>query len=330
MTAPVAEGLADVLTGGPTADQTESRRPRTRSPSSSADDHAPAAPAADARAHGTHARHRQAAQELRSCQPIRRRSRICVSCWNELHGAGDLRQAAGLRGGHAGPDRRGARRRRATLPEKLLPLNRIGDEEGCHLENGVVRTPKGFKEAYQAFVEGGWTALAADPEYRRPGPARAREHRGRGDDLLGQPVLRHVSGLEPGRLQRRCACMAREELKQRYLPKLVDGSWSGTMCLTEPQCGTDLGLMRTKAEPAARRQLSHHRHQDLHLRRRARSDREHRPSGAGAPARRAGGHARHHPVPRAQDAWPTGQAQRRSPAARSNKRWASRRRPPAS
>ena len=72
------------------------------------------------------------------------------------------------------------------------------------------------------------------------------------------------------------------------------------MCLTEPQCGTDLGLIRTTAEPGRRRQLPDHRHQDLHLGRRARPDREHHPSGAGAPARRARGHPGHQPVPGAE------------------------------
>ena len=78
------------------------------------------------------------------------------------------------------------------------------------------------------------------------------------------------------------------EQKTVYLPKLVSGDWTGTMCLTEPHCGTDLGILRTKAEPNSRRHLRDHRHQDLHLRRRARSRREHRASRARAPAGRAG------------------------------------------
>ena len=134
---------------------------------------------------------------------------------------------------------------------ELQPLNRSGDEEGCRYENGVVTTPKGFKEAYAKFVEGGWTGLAVRSGIRRAGAAEGDQLRGRGDDLLGQPVLRHVSGPQQRRLQRARAARHATEQKATYLPKLVDGTWSGTMCLTEPHCGTDLGLIKTKAEPDA-------------------------------------------------------------------------------
>ena len=99
-----------------------------------------------------------------------------------------------------------------------------------------------------------------------------------------------------------------EELKRRYLPKMIDGTWSGTMCLTEAQCGTDLGMMRTKAVPQADGSYKISGCEDLHLRRRARPDREHHPPGAGAPAGCAEGHQGRQHVPgaeiRAQRGWP--------------------------
>jgi alkylation response protein AidB-like acyl-CoA dehydrogenase len=134
------------------------------------------------------------------------------------------------------------------VTERLLPLNRSGDEEGSRLENGVVRTPAGFKEAYDAFAAGGWVALAGDPAYG-----------GQGLPLLLNLMVEEMIcstnlsfGMFPGLSQGAHNALqlhGSEELKQRYLPKLIDGSWAGTMCLTEPQCGTDLGLVRTRAEP---------------------------------------------------------------------------------
>ena len=134
--------------------------------------------------------------------------------------------------------------------EQLLPLNASGDEEGCHFENGVVRTPKGFKEAFKAFNEGGWGALNADPAY--------------GGQGLPETVSKLVEemicacnlsfGLYPGLTHGAYLALkshGAEELKNFYLPKMVSGEWSGTMCLTEPHCGTDLGLLRTKAVPQA-------------------------------------------------------------------------------
>ena len=132
----------------------------------------------------------------------------------------------------------------------LFPLNQSGDEEGCHFDNGTVTTPKGFKEAYKTFCEGGWTGLSCDPAYG-----------GQGLPLLVNFVIDELVssanmalGMYPGLSHGAYNAIhthASDELKQRYLPKLVDGSWSGTMCLTEPHCGTDLGLIRTKAEPQA-------------------------------------------------------------------------------
>ncbi len=134
--------------------------------------------------------------------------------------------------------------------EVLFPLNASGDVEGCFYENGVVRTPKGFKEAYATFREAGWTGLSCDPNYG-----------GQGLPLLLNFVVDEVFssanlsfGMYPGLSHGAYNAIhkhANDALKAEYLPKLVDGTWSGTMCLTEPHCGTDLGLIRTKAEPQA-------------------------------------------------------------------------------
>lgn len=132
--------------------------------------------------------------------------------------------------------------------EVLLPLNRSGDEEGCSYENGVVRTPKGFPEAYKTFREGGWTALTCNPEFGGSGLPHAL------DFAVGEMMsaanmsFAMYPGLSHGAYNA-LDVWGTEEQKNTYLPKLVDGTWSGTMCLTEPHCGTDLGLIRTKATP---------------------------------------------------------------------------------
>lgn len=137
----------------------------------------------------------------------------------------------------------------ANICETLLfPLNSTGDEEGCTLENGEVRTPDGFKEAYQTFIEAGWTALSCDPEYG-----------GMGLPKLLNLVLEEMLSSSNLSLSIYPALTAgaynavrlhgSEELKDKFLPRLVDGTWTGTMCLTESHSGTDLGLVRTKAEP---------------------------------------------------------------------------------
>ena len=132
---------------------------------------------------------------------------------------------------------------------ELLPLNQPGDAAGCSFENGVVRTPAGFKEAYRAFREGGWTGLACAPEFGGQGLPKTLQ-------FLVSEIICSTNlsfGIYPGlshgayHLLERCAS---DEQKAAFLPKLADGAWSGTMCLTEPHCGTDLGLIRTKAEPA--------------------------------------------------------------------------------
>jgi alkylation response protein AidB-like acyl-CoA dehydrogenase len=132
--------------------------------------------------------------------------------------------------------------------EVLLPLNRTGDEEGCVLENGVVRTPAGFKEAYKQFTESGWSALAADPEWGGQGlPERVNKLV---EEMTCSTNLSF--GLYPGLTHGGSLALeahGTEDLKQRYLPKMTSGEWSGTMCLTESHCGTDLGLLRTKAVP---------------------------------------------------------------------------------
>ena len=132
--------------------------------------------------------------------------------------------------------------------EVLLPLNQSGDQEGCLLEGGEVKAPKGFKEAYAQFVEGGWPSLAADPD-----------HGGQGLPHSLAMVLNEMIcstnlawGMYPG-LSHGAADALRhhgtEEQQATYLTKLVEGTWTGTMCLTEPHCGTDLGLIKTRAVP---------------------------------------------------------------------------------
>ena len=137
----------------------------------------------------------------------------------------------------------------AKLSEEVLfPLNRPGDEEGCVFENGVVRTPRGFRDAYRTFREGGWTAIACDPAYGGQGLPHSVATLI--DEMIYSANLSF--GLYPGLSYGAYTALhayGSEALKDRFLPKLVDGVWSGTMCLTEPHCGTDLGLLRTKAVP---------------------------------------------------------------------------------
>lgn len=136
--------------------------------------------------------------------------------------------------------------------EVLFPLNISGDEEGCVLDKATheVKTPKGFKEAYAKYVEGGWPALSADPAYGGQGlPV-----------VLNQCFYEMLNSanqawtMYPGLSHGAYECLkahGTDEQKSTYLPKLTSGEWTGTMCLTEPHCGTDLGLLRTKAEPQA-------------------------------------------------------------------------------
>jgi len=132
--------------------------------------------------------------------------------------------------------------------EVIFPTNRSGDEEGCTFENGVVRTPNGFREAYRALVEGGWPALACDPEYGGQGLPETLNFMV--EEMMGSANVSF--SLYPGLTHGAYVCLresASEALKRTYLPKLAEGSWTATMCLTEPHCGTDLGLIKTKARP---------------------------------------------------------------------------------
>jgi acyl-CoA dehydrogenase len=132
--------------------------------------------------------------------------------------------------------------------EVVAPLNAVGDREGCHLENGVVRTPDGFKEAFEQFKAGGWAGIDMPEKYGgQYMPAvlasAVNEH-----FLASNQSFSMFHGLTHGAAS---AILAHgtEGQKDIYLPKMASCEWTGTMNLTEPQCGTDLGLMRTKAEP---------------------------------------------------------------------------------
>ncbi len=131
----------------------------------------------------------------------------------------------------------------------LLPLNQVGDKEGCHrLDDGSIKTPTGFKDAYQQFIDGGWAALACDANFG-------------GQDLpqlVNSAVYEMMNSanqawtMYPGLSHGAYECLHAHGTayqKNTYLEKLVSGQWTGTMCLTEPHCGTDLGILKTKAEP---------------------------------------------------------------------------------
>ena len=132
--------------------------------------------------------------------------------------------------------------------EVMAPLNMIGDTEGCHLENGVVRTPTGFKEAFEQFKAGGWAGIDMPEKYGgQYMPAvlasAVNEH-----FLASNQSFSMFHGLTHGAASA-ILTHGTEDQKDMYLPKMASCNWTGTMNLTEPQCGTDLGLMRTKAEP---------------------------------------------------------------------------------
>jgi len=134
----------------------------------------------------------------------------------------------------------------------LFPLNQVGDREGCKLNKDTheVTPPTGFKEAYKQYVEGGWPSLSCDPEFG-----------GQGLPIVVNQCFYEMLNsanqawtMYPGLSHGAYECLhahGTEEQKRLYLPKLTSGQWTGTMCLTEPHCGTDLGLLRTKAEPQA-------------------------------------------------------------------------------
>ncbi len=132
--------------------------------------------------------------------------------------------------------------------EVLHPLNMVGDKEGCVLENGVVRTPTGFKDAFKQMQDGGWTAMDCDPEYGGQGLPYVMNTAAQEIFVSANMAFQMYQGLTHGAYSAIHA-HGTDAQKQTYLPKMVSCEWTGTMNLTEPHCGTDLGLMRTKAVP---------------------------------------------------------------------------------
>ena len=132
--------------------------------------------------------------------------------------------------------------------EVLAPLNPIGDREGCRFEAGVVHTPTGFREAYRQFVEGGWQSLSFPVEYGGQGLPMSM-------NLLKTEMMGAANwafAMYPGLSVGCIATLLQygsDAIKKRYLPSLISGHWTGTMCLTEPQCGSDLGQIKTRAIP---------------------------------------------------------------------------------
>jgi len=132
--------------------------------------------------------------------------------------------------------------------EVLLPLNQSGDTQGCSLDNGKVIAPDGFKKAYQQYVEGGWPSLAADPEFGGQGLPGSLS-------MVFSEMISSANlawGMYPGLSHGAADTLSHhgtQQQKSTYLSKLTEGVWTGTMCLTEPHCGTDLGLIKTRAVP---------------------------------------------------------------------------------
>ncbi|MGH7016427.1 MAG: acyl-CoA dehydrogenase family protein, partial [Caulobacteraceae bacterium] len=135
-----------------------------------------------------------------------------------------------------------------TLAEKVLaPLNRSGDEEGARLENGRVAAPEGFKDAYRAFAEGGWTGLTAEAEFGGQGLPRALQSACYEMFQAANMAFALCPTLSLAAIDALTA-HGDEAQKRRYLRRLVSGEWTGTMNLSEPQAGSDLGAIRTKAQ----------------------------------------------------------------------------------
>jgi alkylation response protein AidB-like acyl-CoA dehydrogenase len=132
--------------------------------------------------------------------------------------------------------------------EVLAPLNSVGDTEGCVLENGIVRTPKGFDAAFKVMKDGGWTAMDCDPEYGGQGLPYVMSSAANEAFVSANMAFNMYQGLTHGAYSAIHA-HGTDAQKQKWLPKMVTCEWTGTMNLTEPHCGTDLGLMRTKAVP---------------------------------------------------------------------------------
>lgn len=132
--------------------------------------------------------------------------------------------------------------------QEVAPLNSVGDREGCQWQEGQVTTPPGFKQAYEQFIEGGWPGLSQAVEYGGQGLPASLNNVFYEMLASANHALSMYPSLTWGAIKTITAHAA-PELHSRYLPKLVEGRWSGTMCLTEAHCGSDLGLLRTKAEP---------------------------------------------------------------------------------
>ncbi|MEN5047013.1 acyl-CoA dehydrogenase C-terminal domain-containing protein [Pseudomonas koreensis] len=134
--------------------------------------------------------------------------------------------------------------------KSIAPLSRAADEEGCHWKDGAVSTPDGFPQAYQTYAEGGWVGVGGDPAYGGMGMPKAVS--AQVEEMVNSASLSF--GLYPMLTAGACLSInahASEELKAAYLPNMYAGIWAGSMCLTEPHAGTDLGIIRTKAEPQA-------------------------------------------------------------------------------
>ncbi|MEX5590563.1 acyl-CoA dehydrogenase family protein, partial [Pseudomonas urmiensis] len=134
--------------------------------------------------------------------------------------------------------------------KSIAPLSRSGDEEGCHWDNGAVRTPAGFIDAYKTYAEGGWVGVGGDPQFGGMGMPKAIS--AQVEEMVNASSL--AFGLYPMLTAGACLSInahASEALKEQYLPNMYAGVWAGSMCLTEPHAGTDLGIIRTKAEPQA-------------------------------------------------------------------------------
>ncbi|MEG0861191.1 MAG: acyl-CoA dehydrogenase C-terminal domain-containing protein [Pseudomonas sp.] len=134
--------------------------------------------------------------------------------------------------------------------KSIAPLSRSGDEEGCHWDNGAVRTPAGFIDAYKTYAEGGWVGVGGDPAYGGMGMPKVIS--AQVEEMVNSSSL--AFGLYPMLTAGACLSInahASDELKETYLPNMYAGIWAGSMCLTEPHAGTDLGIIRTKAEPQA-------------------------------------------------------------------------------
>ena len=141
------------------------------------------------------------------------------------------------------------------VAEVLFPLNQVGDQEGCvRHDDGSVTTAAGFKEAYAQFVESGWGTLSAPEAYGGQAMPHVVSTAFQEYMISANMAFAMYPGLAHGAIAA-LVVKGSDEQKAKYLPRMVSGEWGGTMNLTEPQCGTDLGLIRTKAEPKDRKSV---------------------------------------------------------------------------